>query len=87
MVQKIDLDSAIFEGAPRVNMSRRGIIMGLAAGSVFPFVSSCTTNPETGRNQLVLFGDQQIAGMASAAWTDMKRQTPQTSDSGLLYQG
>lgn len=83
MVQKIDLDSAIFEGAPRVNMSRRGIIMGLAAGSVFPFVSSCTTNPETGRNQLVLFGDQQIAGMASAAWTDMKRQTPQTSDSGL----
>lgn len=83
MLEKIELDSAIFKGAPRVNMSRRGIIMGLAAGSVFPFISSCTTNPETGRNQLVLVSDQQIAGMASAAWTDMKSQTRQTSDTRL----
>lgn len=83
MTEKIDFDGAILEGAPRVNLSRRAIVTGLAAGSIFPFVSSCSTNPETGRNQLLLFGDQQIAGMATTAWTDMKTQTPQTSNTAL----
>lgn len=76
-------DSRLLAEAPRVRLSRRGIIMGLAAGSVFPFVSGCTTNAATGDSQLLLFGDDQIASMAATAWTDMKAQTPQTSNSKL----
>ncbi|MBU4568324.1 MAG: hypothetical protein KJ833_05105, partial [Alphaproteobacteria bacterium] len=58
-------DGALLANAPRVRLSRRGIIMGLAAGSVFPFVSGCTTNAATGDSQLLLFGDDQIASMAA----------------------
>ena len=52
--ERVDLPEGFMETAPRVNMSRRGIITGLAAGTVFPIVSSCSTNPETGRQQLAL---------------------------------
>ena len=83
MTKLIDIDSAIFEGAPRVNLSRRAIISGMAAGTVFPFISGCETNPATGRSQLLLFGDQEVASMAASAWTDMKAQTPVTANSQL----
>ncbi|MCA8902938.1 MAG: M48 family metallopeptidase [Hyphomonas sp.] len=83
MTERMDIDSAIFEGAPRINLSRRAIISGLAAGTVFPFISSCTTNPATGASQILLVGDNEIASMASAAWTDMKAQTPVTANSQL----
>ncbi len=83
MTEHIDIDGEILKDAPRVSMSRRRIIQGLAAGSVVPILSSCATNPATGRNQLLLFGESQIAQMASTAWTDMKAQTPQTADSRL----
>ena len=76
-------DGRWLASAPRVRLSRRGIIMGLAAGSVFPFVSGCATNAATGENQLLLFGDDQIASMATAAWSDLKAQTPQTSNTRL----
>ncbi|MBK8198604.1 MAG: M48 family metallopeptidase [Acidobacteria bacterium] len=76
-------DSALLANAPRVHLSRRGIIMGLAAGSVFPFVTGCATNAATGDSQLLLFGDAEVASMAATAWTDMKTQTPQTSNSKL----
>ena len=81
--ERVDLPEGFMETAPRVNMSRRGIITGLAAGTVFPIVSSCSTNPETGRQQLAFMGEQQIAGMAASAWTELKSQTPQTSDTRL----
>ena len=83
MTKLIDIDSAIFEGAPRVNLSRRAIISGIAAGTMFPFISGCETNPATGRSQLLLFGDQEVASMAASAWTDMKAQTPVTANSQL----
>mgnify|MGYP003633418482 FL=1 len=83
MTERIEFDSKILEDAPRINLSRRGIISGLAAGTVFPLISSCTTNPATGRSQFLLVGDDAIATMAAAAWTDMKAQTPQTSNTAL----
>jgi predicted Zn-dependent protease len=76
-------DSELLASAPRVRLSRRGIIMGLAAGSVFPFVSGCATNAATGDSQLLFFGDDEIANMAATAWSDMKAQTPQTSNTKL----
>ncbi len=82
-MERIEFDGAILKGAPRINLSRRALIRGLAAGTVFPFMTSCVTNPETGENQFLLVGEGQIAQMAASAWTDMKRQVPQTSNPAL----
>ncbi len=81
--ERVEFDGEVLKDAPRIRMSRRGIIKGLACGSVIPIVTNCTTNPETGQSQLLLFGEEQIAGMAVSAWSDMKAQTPVTSDSAL----
>ncbi len=81
--ERVEFDSEVLKDAPKIKMSRRGIIKGLACGSVVPILSSCSTNPETGQSQLLLFGESQIASMASSAWTDMKAQTPVTSSSAL----
>ena len=81
--ERVDLPENFLETAPRVNMSRRAMITGLASGTVFPIVSGCSTNPETGRTQIAFLGDGQIAEMAASAWTDLKAQTPQTSDTRL----
>ncbi|MFN4024153.1 MAG: M48 family metallopeptidase [Hyphomonas sp.] len=83
MVERIEFDNEILAGAPRVRMSRRAIISGIAAGTVLPFAAACSTNPETGRSQFLLMGDAEVAGMAAAAWTDMKTQVPQTSNAAL----
>ena len=83
MTELIDFDSEILTGAPRIKLSRRAIISGLAAGTVFPFITNCTTNPATGANQFVIFGEEQVASMAATAWTDMKAQTPVTANSRL----
>jgi predicted Zn-dependent protease len=76
-------DSALLADAPRVRLSRRGMIMGLASGGVFPFISGCATNLATGESQFLLVDDATIANMSATAWTDMKAQTPQTSNSKL----
>ncbi|WP_158085680.1 M48 family metallopeptidase [Henriciella aquimarina] len=81
--ERIEIDSALLKDAPKINLSRRAIISGLAAGSVFPILSSCTTNPYTGQSELAFMGDDQIASMAASAWTDLKSQTPQTSNTRL----
>lgn len=81
--QRIDLPEGFVETAPKIDMGRREIIVGLAAGTVLPIVSGCTTNPETGRSQLTFLGESQIAAMAASAWTELKAQTPQTSDTRL----
>lgn len=77
------ISNKIINEAPRVQLSRREIIRGLAVGSVIPIVTSCTTNPETGTSQFLLVGEGEIAQMAASAWTEMKSQTPQTSNSAL----
>ena len=83
MTELVEFDSAILKDAPHVKLSRRAIINGLAAGTVIPFISNCTTNPATGRSQFVIFGDQEVASMAASAWTDMKAQTPVTANTQL----
>jgi hypothetical protein len=79
MAELVEFDGEALAGAPKVRLSRRALITGMAAGTVFPFISSCTTNPATGSNQLILFGDAEVASMAATAWTDMKAQTPTVS--------
>lgn len=82
-MERMKIDGAVLENAPQINLSRRGLVMGLAAGTVFPILSSCTTNPYTGQTELAFMGDGQIAQMASTAWSELKSQTPQTSDPTL----
>lgn len=82
-LSKETISNQVINEAPRVNMSRRQIICGLAAGSVVPIVTSCTTNPETGTSQFLLVGDAQIAQMAVSAWDEMKQETPISTNSAL----
>lgn len=86
MTERLSIDPAILRDAPRIRLSRRGVVMGLAAGTVVPIVSGCTTNPYTGETELAFMGEGQIAQMAATAWSDMKAQTPQTSDPELRGQ-
>ena len=81
--ERVEIDGGLLRNLPNVNLSRRAIISGLAAGSVFPIISSCTTNPYTGQTELAFMGEQQIASMAASAWTDLKAETPQTSSTAL----
>lgn len=54
-------------------LSRRQIIQGLAAGSVVVLAAGCVTNPETGRAQLSLVSDAQVASLALASWEEQKK--------------
>jgi predicted Zn-dependent protease len=47
--------------------SRRGVLAGLAALGA----AACTENAATGRRQLVLVDDAQLAGLADASWREM----------------
>lgn len=70
MEDGMKLPEELLAKAPRVNLSRRAIIKGLAAGTVFPIVSGCVT----------LVSDQQLADVSASAWTELKQQNPETSD-------
>ena len=83
MTERVTFDGELLKDAPKIKLSRRGIIAGLAAGSVFPIVSSCTTNPYTGQQELAFFGEAEIGQMAATAWSDMRSQTPETSSPAL----
>lgn len=83
MQEHIDIPEGLLEKAPEIHMSRRAIITGLACGTVFPILGGCTTNAATGRSQFLLVDEGTITGLSAAAWTDMKTQIPQSSDSRL----
>ncbi|MEM9939613.1 MAG: M48 family metallopeptidase [Pseudomonadota bacterium] len=82
---RIDAPRDFLKNAPAVRMSRRGLVKGLACGTIVPMIVGCTTNPVTGASQIILpgFDNASLAAMSQSAWTDMKAQTPQTSDQRL----
>jgi hypothetical protein len=59
-----------------VCFSRRGLLGGLAALSL----AACSENAVTGRNQLVLVDDGQLAGLADQAWSEIAAQIPPVRD-------
>ena len=63
-------------------MSRRQLVIGLAAGTVV----ACETNPVTGRSQLMLVSDGQLAQMSAGAWDDVKAQETVSRDPALNAQ-
>ncbi len=74
MTDGIRIPDEVLEKAPRVNLSRRELIKGLACGAVAPIVGGCMT----------LVTDEQLAPLAAQAWTELKATTPQTTDPRLL---
>ena len=82
---RIDAPRNWLDTAHRIRLSRRAMLNGLACGTIIPIVTGCSTNPVTGENQLILpgFDNASLAAMSSAAWAEMKKQTPQTSNSRL----
>ncbi len=62
--------------------SRRSLVGLLAAGGAVGFVSGCSQNPATGRQQLMLVSDAQLEAMSQKAWADLKAQTPLWRDAG-----
>ena len=65
--------------------ARRNLLQALGAGAVItaaPTLSSCATNPETGRKQLLAFapGNAALNQMAGASWAELKEQTPTSTD-------
>lgn len=63
---------------PGCRMSRRGLLGALAAGLA---LAACTRNPTTGREQFLLVSDEQLAGLADQAWSELSAQTPRLRDS------
>jgi len=61
----------------QAGLNRRSVLTGLAAGSVLA-ASGCatTTNPVTGRQQMILIDDAQLSQAALQAWDQQVRQTP-----------
>ena len=65
-------------GRPQlVRLSRRNALGVLLAGGV---LAACQENPVTGRTQLMLVSDEQLAAMGAQAWTELKAQTPLDPD-------
>lgn len=58
-------------------LSRRTLLAGLTAGVV---TAACSENPFTGRRQLVLVSDAQLAALGAQAWADLQGQIPLSRD-------
>lgn len=68
------------EAGPVIRLSRREIVSGLAVGSIAVVASGCVTNPETGRVQLSLASDAQVAELAASAWDEQKKSEKISTD-------
>jgi predicted Zn-dependent protease len=65
-----------------VKLNRRELVIGLASGTVV----ACTVNPATGRSQLMLVSDGQLAQLSQGAWADVKAQEKVSNDPALNNQ-
>ena len=74
-MSKIDIDAL-----PRVNMGRREILRGLAAGTVFPLTAAGCAS---GGFAEALVSDQQILQASSMAWQEALQQQPVSRDRAL----
>lgn len=57
-------------------LSRRGLLAALAAAGL----AGCSENAATGRRQLVLVDDGQLAALADRAWSEMAAKIPPVRD-------
>lgn len=75
MTDRFEIPQEVLDKAPRLNLTRRGIIKGLAAGTMFPIVAGCATLEQT---------DTQLAAVSASAWADLKASTPISTNPRLV---
>lgn len=75
MAENFEIPQEVLDQAPRINLTRRGIIKGLAAGTMFPIIAGCASIEQT---------DNQLAQLSASAWADLKANTPQSRDTRLV---
>jgi predicted Zn-dependent protease len=63
-------------------VGRRNVLAWLAGGGLLAAASGCSQNSATGRNQLLLVSDTQLAEMSAQAWNELKAKTPILQDKG-----
>ena len=63
-----------------LSISRRGVFAGLAATVA---LAGCAENAETGRSQLALVDDAQLAQLADQAWAEMTAQIGPVGDPAM----
>ena len=66
----------------QVVMNRRQLVAGLASGTVV----ACTVNPNTGRSQLMLVSDGQLAQLSQGAWAEVRSQEKVSTNAALNNQ-
>lgn len=65
---------------PTIARALRMFTGGLAAAALVAALASCTTNPHTGRSQMILIGEDQAAAMGVSAFNQIKKEKKTTSD-------
>ncbi len=68
---------------PRVSLSRRDLVRGLAAGTVVAFTAGCSYNSALGRDQLLMVSEADLIQLSISAWTETLK-TEQRSDDPVL---
>jgi predicted Zn-dependent protease len=57
-------------------IGRREVLRGAAAGALTLAAGACATNPETGRNQLILIDEAQLQQASLQAWAQQLQREP-----------
>lgn len=64
-------------------VTKRRLIQGMAAGTVVAYAgvaTGCSTNPETGKRQLITVSAAQLNQMAAASWAETKQKEKVSTD-------
>ena len=70
-------------GMPRIRMSRRDLVRGLAAGTVVAFTAGCSYNSALGRDQLLMVSEADLVQLSLSAWAETLK-TEKRSDDPVL---
>ncbi len=70
----VEIPQNVLDRAPQINLSRRGILKGLAIGTVFPIVNGCVSLEQT---------DGFLANMSNNVWSELKQQSKLSTDKQL----
>jgi len=77
----MELSQEEIDRLPRVKMGRRELLVGLAAGTVFPLATTgCATDGGVGQ---FLVSDQQIMQASQMAWQEALRENRVSRDPGM----
>lgn len=60
--------------------SRRTLLALAGAGAAVLVAPGCSRNETTGRTQLVMIGEEQLAAMSQSAWAELKAAAPVSTD-------